>query len=70
MRHVAVCFTVLLIAGSAFAQVGGTGSIEGTVTDPSGGAVANASVTATNVATGIETARRSSEAEAFSCCLC
>ena len=29
MRHVAVCFTLFMIAGSAFAQVGGTGSIRG-----------------------------------------
>lgn len=36
MRHVAVCFTLFMIAGSAAAQVGGTGSIEGTVTDPVG----------------------------------
>lgn len=65
MRHVAVCFALLMIAGFAFAQVGGTGSIEGTVTDPSGGAVANASVTAISVATGIETARKTSEAGVF-----
>src|SRR5579863_4567659 len=65
MRHVAVCFAVLMIAGSAFAQVGGTGSIEGTVTDPSGAAVANAAVTATNVATGAETARKTTEAGVF-----
>src|SRR5579863_941295 len=65
MRHVAVCFSLLIFAGSAFAQVGGTGSIEGTVTDPSGAAVANAAVTATNVATGAETARKTTEAGVF-----
>jgi len=65
MRHVAVCFALFIIAGSAFAQVAGTGSIEGTVTDPSGGAVSNAAVTATNVATGVETSRKTTEAGVF-----
>jgi len=65
MRHVAVCFALFIIAGSAFAQVAGTGSIEGTVTDPSGGAVSNAAVTATNVATGGETSRKTTEAGVF-----
>ena len=65
MRHVAVCFALFIIACSAFAQVAGTGSIEGTVTDPSGGAVSNAAVTATNVATGVETSRKTTEAGVF-----
>ena len=49
MRHVAYCFALLFAAGSAFGQAGGTGSIQGTVTDPSGAVVAGASVTATNL---------------------
>lgn len=65
MCHVARCIALLLMAGSAFAQVGGTGSIQGTVTDPSGGAVSGASVTATNVATGAETARKTTDAGFF-----
>ena len=66
MRHVALCFVLLVAAGlSAFAQVAGTGSIQGTVTDPSGAAIAGASVTARNVATGVETARKSTEAGLF-----
>jgi hypothetical protein len=64
MRHVALCLA-LFFAGSALAQVGGTGSIEGTVTDPSGAAVAGAAVTATNIATGAETARKTTEAGVF-----
>src|SRR5580692_2714866 len=65
MRHVARCFALLFSAGLALAQVGGTGSIEGTVTDPSGAAVAGASVTATNVATGAVTARVTTDAGFF-----
>jgi hypothetical protein len=65
MRHVAICFALLIFAGLALAQVGGTGSIEGTVTDPSGAAVAGADVTAVNIATGVETARKTSIAGVF-----
>src|SRR6202034_2687292 len=42
---------VFLCATMAHAQSAGTGAIAGTVTDPSGGAVANATVTATSLAT-------------------
>ena len=46
MRHVAICIALLLAATlPAFAQVAGTGSIQGTVTDPSGAAIAGASST-------------------------
>jgi hypothetical protein len=55
----------LIGAASAIAQVGGTGTIQGTVTDPSGGVVAGASVTAANVATGVETDRKTSDAGVF-----
>lgn len=37
------------------AQTGGTGSIEGTVTDPTGAVVAGAMVTATNTLSGVQT---------------
>ena len=62
MRHVARCLALLLAVGSAIAQVGGTGSIQGTVTDPSGAIVGGADVTATNVATGVGTSRKTTEA--------
>jgi len=72
MRHVARCFALfpalfsaLFSAGLALAQVGGTGSIEGTVTDPSGAAVAGAAIDATNVATGAVTARKTTDAGFF-----
>jgi Carboxypeptidase regulatory-like domain/TonB dependent receptor len=63
MRHVALCFA--LFAATAFAQVGGTGSIQGTITDPTGATVAGAAVTATNVATGVETARKTADSGAY-----
>jgi hypothetical protein len=65
MRHVAVCFVLLVIAVAALAQVGGTDSIEGTVADPSGAAIAGASVVATNIATGAETFRKTTAAGVF-----
>lgn len=49
-----VCF-LLLAPIVSFAQTGGTGSIEGTVTDPSGSVIAGAVVSAVNTATGVAT---------------
>lgn len=48
------CFVLLLSGATAVAQTI-TASIRGTVTDPSGAVVAGADITATNVATGVET---------------
>ena len=65
MRHAVICLAMLLAAGSAFGQAGGTGTIQGTVTDPSDAVVAGASVTATNAATGITTERQTTQAGFF-----
>jgi Carboxypeptidase regulatory-like domain len=46
-----VVFSVLLLTSAAAAQTGSTGALSGTVTDPSGGVVANATVTATSLDT-------------------
>src|SRR5262247_1536608 len=46
----------------ALAQTGGGGSIQGTITDSGGSVVAGATVIATNVATGVGSARRTNEA--------
>ncbi len=43
-----------LLAGAAIAQVSGSGTITGTITDPSNAAVPGASITIKNVDTGIE----------------
>ncbi len=65
MRHIAIWFALCLFASSAFAQVAGTGSIEGTVTDPSGAIVPGASVTATNVATGVNAISKTTNSGVF-----
>ena len=54
MRVLHCLLAALLAVAAATAQVGGSGTIQGTVTDPPGAVVAEATVTATNVATGVE----------------
>jgi hypothetical protein len=47
------------------AQIGGEGSITGTVTDPTGAVIPNASVTAINNATNVKTAQTTSSSGVF-----
>ena len=58
---------VLLWMGlpAAFAQLSGKGEIKGTVTDPTGAVVANATVTATEDTTGVHTVRQTNSAGDF-----
>ncbi|MGP8243852.1 MAG: carboxypeptidase regulatory-like domain-containing protein [Bryobacteraceae bacterium] len=65
MRHILFCLLFLVGVTAASAQVGGSGSITGTVTDPSGAVVAGATVTATNVATAVQTTRQTTDAGFF-----
>jgi hypothetical protein len=51
---------------SAFAQTGGQGAIEGTVKDPTGAVVPNATVTVTDQASGVSTTRITSSAGLYS----
>jgi hypothetical protein len=61
-----VCFVLLLlIPTTSRAQIGGGGSIQGTVLDASNLAVPGATVTATNAATGIPTTRQTTEAGVY-----
>jgi hypothetical protein len=62
MRYALYSVVWLAAANVLVAQVGGSGSIEGTVTDPSGATVNGASVTALNVATGVQTTRQTTGA--------
>ena len=57
-------FPAMLVATvlPLFAQIGGTGAIQGTVADPSGGVVPNATVSARSVATGVKTTRTTTDA--------
>ena len=56
MRSILVTLCCLLFSGALFAQ---TGSITGEVRDPADALVANASITITNTATGVESTTRS-----------
>ncbi len=51
--------------GAASAQIGGSGSIQGTVLDTSGATLPGATVTATNVATGVATVRQTTAAGVY-----
>src|SRR5438093_6339245 len=58
--------TLLLLTPTiSSAQIGGSGSIQGTVVDTSNAAIPGATVTATNVATGIATVRPTTEAGVY-----
>lgn len=64
-RVIRSLWAALATVAIAAAQVGGSGTIQGTVTDPSGAVVAGASVTAVNEGTGISTGRQTTEAGFF-----
>jgi hypothetical protein len=63
MRVLLCCaLAALLLIATAAAQVGGGGQIQGAVTDSSGAVVIGAEVTATNVGTGVQTSRKTTDA--------
>jgi Carboxypeptidase regulatory-like domain len=66
LRSVFVFLLVFGTSGRLRAQIGGTGSIQGTITDPSGAAVPAATVAATNVATNAKIMQQTTEAGFYS----
>ena len=54
--------SMLMAAPCVRSQTAGEGAIQGTVTDPSGAALPGATVTATNIATGVATTRTTTSA--------
>lgn len=65
-RCLALPAALLILGTPSFAQIGGTGSIQGTITDPSGAVVSGATVTATNVATNATATQQSSSSGFYS----
>ena len=58
MMMMSTALLVLAVAGSgAWAQIAGSGAIQGRVTDPTGAVIPNAIVVVTNSATGVKTTR-------------
>jgi len=56
-RRVGPLSLLALFATAAFAQIAGSGSIQGVIVDPSGAAIPGAKVSVTNSATGVKTER-------------
>src|SRR5262249_45514665 len=69
LTHFLVLLALWLCIGCAstvvMAQIGGNGSIQGTVTDPGGAVVPGATVVVTNIATGVETSKQTNAAGVF-----
>ncbi len=58
-----LAISIALMAGTrSMAQIGGAGSIQGVITDGTGAVIPGATVTATNVATGVKTERQTTGA--------
>jgi len=61
----AACTFLYSIAMPLSGQIGGTGTIKGTVSDPTGAVIPGAAVVATHIATGVETKREATGAGLF-----
>ena len=63
LRSLLLCVLFIMgTAGQVYGQGGGSGTILGTVTDTTGGVIANAKVDVTNIATGKRDAHSASAA--------
>ncbi len=56
------CFSIMFMVVNGVAQIGGNGTINGSVTDSTGAVVPAATVTAKNISSGIETTRQTTDA--------
>jgi len=65
MRILYCLLAALLAVAVATAQVGGSGTVQGTVADPTGAVVPGALVTAINVSTGVQTSRQTTDSGFF-----
>ena len=65
MKVIYACIALLLPIATAAGQVSGGGTIQGTITDPSGAVIAGVSIAATNVETGVQTSRKTTDAGFF-----
>ncbi len=64
-KGISVCFLLLTAVMPLSAQIGGTGTIRGSIADPTGALIPSASVTATHIATGVESKREATDAGLF-----
>jgi hypothetical protein len=62
---VVICFAISGTVSRVMAQIGGGGSIQGTVTDPGGSVVPGASVVVTNISTGVETSKQTNDSGVY-----
>ncbi|WP_213807557.1 TonB-dependent receptor [Granulicella sp. dw_53] len=66
LRHLSLVVTLFVLSTSALAQIGGTGSMQGTISDPTGAVVPGATVTATNTATNAASTQQTSDSGFYS----
>lgn len=64
-RHIGVVTLLILAACAMHAQLAGTGTIQGTVTDATGALIPNANVTLVNTQSGVKQVTQSNNAGAF-----
>jgi hypothetical protein len=64
--HSLALLLAILLSATAVAQIGGTGSLQGTISDPSGAIVSGATVTVINKATSSVTTQRTTSAGFYS----
>ena len=54
-----------IVVGPLIAQIGASGAIQGRILDPNGAVIVNATVTGTNVATGVKTIKQTNDSGVY-----